>query len=39
MPRLAGWVRAVLAAAEPEQRSGLHRGAGTPRPHPAASVA
>jgi hypothetical protein len=36
MPRLSGWVRTVLAAAEPDPRSSLHRGAGTPRPQPAA---
>ena len=34
MPRLAGWVRAVIAAAESDERTGLHRGAGTPRTQP-----
>jgi hypothetical protein len=31
-PRLAGWVRAVLAPADDADKAGAHHGSGTPRP-------
>ncbi|MGH2444646.1 MAG: hypothetical protein ACRDGD_01185 [Candidatus Limnocylindria bacterium] len=39
MPRLAGWVRAVLAGMPEKRQADAHRGAATPRHHPQAAVA
>jgi len=39
MPRLAGWVRAVLAGEAERREADGHRGATTPRPQPQAAVA
>lgn len=39
MPRLAGWVRAVLAADAAQAEADAHVGAATPRPQPQTAVA
>lgn len=39
MPRLAGWVRAVLAGMAEQREADAHRGATTPRQQPQAAVA
>ena len=39
MPRLAGWVRAVLAGDAQQREADAHLGPATPRPQPQAAVA